>query len=93
MPGVPFVGGPLPTAGVGGPTQSGAANLGDRVDRKAEEFEQLRVQEDMDGADAPVADVEHLDGEGRRRASRVPWPVDGNGQRAVGGDRREQLLT
>ena len=56
-----------------------AAVLEDRVVRKAEVLEQRRVDERVDGADAPGDDVEHLDGERRRLATRLLRPVDRNG--------------
>ena len=40
---------------------------GGRFGREAEQTEQRRVQEDVDGADPPGDDVEHLDGERRGR--------------------------
>jgi len=49
-------------------------------EREAEQLEQRRVQEHVDGADAPVDVLEHLDCERRRPTSRCRRPVDGDGR-------------
>ncbi len=46
---------------------------------KAEDVEQRWVDKRVDGADAPVDDVEYVDGERGRLASRRFRPVDGDG--------------
>ena len=46
----------------------------------------------MDGADAPVLDVEYVDGERGRRASGLLGSVDGDGRRPVCSDWREQVV-
>ena len=52
------------------PTGGAAAVLEGRMDGKAEVFEQGRVDERVNGADASGDDVEHVDGE--RRQLRLP---------------------
>jgi len=56
------------------------AGLGPRAVGEAERLEQRRVEEGVDGADAPVDDVEHVDSERGRRAARRLGPVDGGGR-------------
>jgi hypothetical protein len=53
------------------------AGLGPQAVGEAERLEQRRVDEGVDGADAPVDDVEDVDGERRGRAARRLGPVDG----------------
>ena len=53
------------------------AELGRRADGEPERLEQRRLDEGVDGADAPVDDVEDVDGERRGRAAGRLGPVDG----------------
>jgi hypothetical protein len=55
------------------------AGLGPRAVGEAERLEQRRVDEGVDGADAPADDVEDVDGERGGRAARRLGPVDGDG--------------
>ena len=43
---------------------------------KPEHAEQLRVEEGVDGADAPASDVEHVDGRGGGWFTRCPGSID-----------------
>jgi hypothetical protein len=56
---------------------AGCAGSGLRVVGQTERLEQRRVEERVDGADAPVDDVEDVDGERGGRAARRLGPVDG----------------
>jgi hypothetical protein len=54
--------------------------LGRRAVGEPERLEQRRVEEGVDGADAPVDDVEDVDGERGGRAARRLGLVDGGGR-------------
>jgi hypothetical protein len=55
------------------------AGLGLRLVGQPERVEQRRVDEGVDGADAPVDDIEDVDGERDGRAAGRLGPVDGGG--------------
>jgi hypothetical protein len=58
---------------------AGCAGLGPRAVGQTERLEQRRVEEGVDGADAPVDDIEDVDGERGGRAAGRLGPVDGGG--------------
>lgn len=55
------------------------AELGPRAAGDPERLEQRRLDEGVDGADAPADDVEDLDRERNGRAARRLGPIDGGG--------------
>lgn len=59
---------------------AGCAGLGPGAEGNPERLEQRRLDEGVDGPDAPADDVEDVDGESDGRAARRLGPIDGGGR-------------